>query len=255
MPHLTTSIAQSKGPFHTYEFFPPRTEAGLVNLLDRIRRLAATPLPAPLAVSVTWGAGGGTAERSLELAEQIVKMGLDVILHLTCTNMRKEKVDQALAVSLFHIGIDTLCLTTQKCRALGIHNVLALRGDPPRSEEYAVDSDPTPDFFNHADDLVRYIKQEHGNWFCIGVAGYPTPHQDSEDVESDLHWLKIKCDAGAEFIITQLFYDVDGFERWVKAVRAAGELFPALPVICTDRNRYHSTNNTWCNAHTELCVI
>jgi methylenetetrahydrofolate reductase (NADPH) len=95
---LTDLIDAKKGPFHTYEFFPPRTEAGLVNLLDRIRRLASAPLPSPLAVSVTWGAGGGTAERSLELAEHVVKMGLDVILHLTCTNMPKEKVDQALKV-------------------------------------------------------------------------------------------------------------------------------------------------------------
>lgn len=98
MPHLTQAIAARKAPFHTYEFFPPRTEAGLVNLLDRIRRLAAAPLPAPIAVSVTWGAGGATADRSLELAEHVVKMGLEVILHLTCTNMPKAKVDEALQV-------------------------------------------------------------------------------------------------------------------------------------------------------------
>lgn len=96
--NLTDALKGRNGPFHTYEFFPPRTEAGLVNLLDRIRRLASPPLPSPLAVSVTWGAGGATADRSLELAEEVVKMGLDVILHLTCTNMPKEKVDQALTV-------------------------------------------------------------------------------------------------------------------------------------------------------------
>lgn len=100
MVHLTQAILGQKGPFHTYEFFPPRTEAGLVNLLDRIRRLAAAPLPAPIAVSVTWGAGGATADRSLELAEHVVKMGLEVILHLTCTNMPKARVDEALQVSL-----------------------------------------------------------------------------------------------------------------------------------------------------------
>lgn len=99
MVHLTESINSRNSPFHTYEFFPPRTEAGLVNLLDRIRRLAAPPLPAPIAVSVTWGAGGATADRSLELAEHVVKMGLEVILHLTCTNMPKAKVDEALEVS------------------------------------------------------------------------------------------------------------------------------------------------------------
>lgn len=98
MVHLAEAIKHRQGAFHTYEFFPPRTEAGLVNLLDRIRRLAAKPLPAPIAVSVTWGAGGATADRSLELAEHVVKMGLEVILHLTCTNMPKDKVDQALKV-------------------------------------------------------------------------------------------------------------------------------------------------------------
>jgi methylenetetrahydrofolate reductase (NADPH) len=103
-----------------------------------------------------------------------------------------------------------------------VHNILALRGDPPRSSEYATSPNPEPDYFHHADDLVRYIKEQHGDFFCIGVAGYPTPHVDSESVESDLHWLKVKCDAGAEFIVTQLFYDVEGFEGWVKACRAKG---------------------------------
>jgi len=99
MTRLTDLIAAHDGPFHTFEFFPPRTEAGFVNLLDRIQRLSSGPLPPPLAVSVTWGAGGSTAERTMELAEQVVKLGLDVILHLTCTNMPKEKVDEALKVS------------------------------------------------------------------------------------------------------------------------------------------------------------
>ncbi|WWD20602.1 methylenetetrahydrofolate reductase [Kwoniella shandongensis] len=220
MSQLTSLISSRDVPFHTFEFFPPRTEAGLVNLLDRIRRLASEPLPAPLAVSVTWGAGGSTADRSLELAEHVVKMGLDVVLHLTCTNMAKEKVDQAL----------------ERCRALGIRNILALRGDPPRSEEYAVSSDPTPDFFKHADDLVRYIRAEHADYFCIGVAGYPTPHSDSENEEDDLHWLKVKCDAGADFIITQLFYDVDGFLNWVKTCREKGISQPIIPGIMPIQN-------------------
>ena len=99
MPHLTQLISSRSGPFHTFEFFPPRTDAGFVNLLDRIRRLASGPLPAPLAVSITWGAGGATSDRTMDLAEEVVKLGVEVILHLTCTNMPKAKVDQALAVS------------------------------------------------------------------------------------------------------------------------------------------------------------
>ncbi|KAK1922997.1 methylenetetrahydrofolate reductase-domain-containing protein [Papiliotrema laurentii] len=213
MPHLTDLVKNHRGPFHTLEFFPPRTEAGFVNLLDRIQRLASGPLPPPLAISVTWGAGGSTADRTMELAEEASKLGLDVILHLTCTNMPKEKVDSAL----------------KRARDLGIQNVLALRGDPPRSEEYSTTLDPEPDFFQHADDLVRYIRKEYNDWFCIGVAGYPTPHVDSESPEMDLHWLKQKCDAGADFIITQLFYDVQGFEQWVRSCRDFGITQTIIP--------------------------
>lgn len=101
MPHLTQLLKEREqaGPFHTFEFFPPRTGPGVANLLDRIQRLAASPLQPPLAVSVTWGAGGSTADRTLELAESIVNLGIEVILHLTCTNMPKEKVNLALNVS------------------------------------------------------------------------------------------------------------------------------------------------------------
>jgi methylenetetrahydrofolate reductase (NADPH) len=99
-----------------------------------------------------------------------------------------------------------------------------LRGDAPRPDEYAeAESSQTIDEFNHADDLVRYIRAKHGDFFCIGVAGYPTPHPDAESADADMHWLKNKCDAGADYIITQLFYDVGQFEAWVGACRVAGE--------------------------------
>lgn len=180
----------------------------MANLLDRIRRLAMAPLRAPIAVSVTWGAGGSTAERSLELAEIISSMGVEVILHLTCTNMPKAKLDIAL----------------KRARAIGVTNILALRGDAPRGEEYALDPSDAADEFQHADDLVRYIRKEHGDFFCIGVAGYPTPHPDSESAAAEMHYLKVKCDAGADYIITQLFYDMPSFEEWVAACRRAGGL-------------------------------
>lgn len=115
----------------------------------------------------------------------------------------------------------------KKCRSLGISNILALRGDPPRSDEYGFTVDVQADYFQHADDLVKYIRQEYKDTFCIGVAGYPTPHPDSETPESEMKWLKVKCDAGADFVITQLFYDMDAFEKWVKECRAAGEFFEA----------------------------
>ncbi|KAJ9093588.1 hypothetical protein QFC20_007098 [Naganishia adeliensis] len=225
---------------------------GLANLLDRIHRLISDPLAPPIGINVTWGAGGSTALKSLELAEEIVKLvkedgkedKVQVVLHLTCTNMGRKLLDQALA----------------KCRQLGIQNILALRGDPPRKEEYrpAPGSDTTclsstppktndvgdldasemlnededdEDEFTYAEDLVRYIRNgEGGDWFCIGVAGYPTPHVDSPTPESDIHFLWQKVQAGADFIITQLFYDVEGFIRWAETAYKCPS-FPGLMPI------------------------
>lgn len=239
---LTDLLSTGRG-CHTFEFFPPRTSQGLANLLDRVQRMTSPPLAAPIAISVTWGAGGSTATRSLELAQEIVTLmngrNVEVILHLTCTNMGRRLVDEAL----------------KKCRELGIQNILALRGDPPRQEEYRPAPGPDKEFqavgdlddaladeddeetpFVYAEDLVRYIHCEHSDWFCVGVAGYPTPHPDSTSADSDIQFLAQKVDAGADFIITQLFYDVEGFEAWVRRVRAAGVTIPILPGIMPIQN-------------------
>lgn len=162
-------------PFHTFEFFPPRTPEGLANLLDRIERMTSPPLAPPLAIGITWGAGGSTAERSLDLVAQIARMKLahgkvHIVLHLTCTNMGKKMVDEAL----------------KRCQELGVQNILALRGDPPRKEEYrpapgpdqmlvdkvgAGEPDEEGQEFEYAEDLVRYIDREYKGWFCVAVAG------------------------------------------------------------------------------------
>ncbi|KAF6763901.1 methylenetetrahydrofolate reductase-domain-containing protein [Ephemerocybe angulata] len=201
-------------PFYTFEFFPPRTNQGFENLVARISRLATLD---PLAISVTWGAGGSTKDRSLELAgiTQSHPYSLATMLHLTCTNMQEGLIDDVL----------------ESVKDRGIQNILALRGDPPRGKEEWIPSDPR---FTHAIDLVRYIRSvpEYSSHFCIGVAGYPDGHPDSplsEDAEIDN--LKAKVDAGADFIITQLFYDVDQFLRWVKKVRAKGITVPIIPGI------------------------
>jgi methylenetetrahydrofolate reductase (NADPH) len=133
--------------------------------------------------------------------------------------------------------------------------VLALRGDPPRSEEYSTTLDPEPDFFQHADDLVRYIRKEYNDWFCIGVAGYPTPHVDSESPEMDLHWLKQKCDAGADFIITQLFYDVQGFEQWVRSCRDFGEFSGRISGLQCSIARHYPDHHPRHDAYSELLFI
>jgi hypothetical protein len=137
---------------------------------------------------------------------------------------------------------------------LGISNILALRGDPPRSDEYGFTVDVQADYFQHADDLVKYIRQEYKDTFCIGVAGYPTPHPDSETPDSEMRWLKVKCDAGADFVITQLFYDMDAFEKWVRECRAAGE-FNFCEGGANADDRYHYTDHTRCYADSEFFIF
>ncbi|KAF9417879.1 hypothetical protein BGZ94_009847 [Podila epigama] len=128
--------------------------------------------------------------------------------------MDRGKVDEAL----------------EEAKRAGIQNILALRGDPPRGQEYWTRVDDT---FVHAIDLVRYIRQQYGNYFCIGVAGYPEGHMDSTETDSavEIQYLMEKIDAGADFVLTQLFYDVDNFLAWEKQCRSFGIVCPIIPGI------------------------
>lgn len=167
----------------------------------------------PEFISCTWGAGGSTHDRTLELCSTAQHMyGLDTLMHLTCTNMEKDKIDLALS----------------QAKEAGIRNILALRGDPPRGHEYWT---PVDNQFKHAIDLVKYIRQQHGDTFCIGVAGYPEGHIDCPDKDQDIQYLKEKVDAGADFIVTQLFYDVDVFIQWLGKCRDRGIKAPVVPGI------------------------
>ncbi|KAG6820650.1 hypothetical protein H0H93_013849 [Arthromyces matolae] len=200
-------------PFYTFEFFPPRTDQGFENLVARISRLLTLN---PLTISITWGAGGSTKDRSLELAGLTQEeYAIDTVLHLTCTNMEQGSVNAAL----------------KEAKAHGIQNILALRGDPPRGKEEWIPIDPN---FQHAIDLVKCIRSspEFSDHFCVGVAAYPDGHPDSHlDLDTELNYLKQKVDAGADFIVTQLFYDVDRFFEWLKLVRAKGITVPVIPCI------------------------
>lgn len=193
--------------FVSFEFFPPKTDTGFCNLLARLNRMLALN---PLFITVTWGAGGSTSEKSLDLAATCQKdIGITTILHLTCTNTNKSVIDQAL----------------KKAKENGIKNILALRGDPPRTGEYW-----TPDCdFSNAEDLVKYIRETYGDYFCIGVAGYPEGHVDGADTrnqnpEKDIPYLIRKVQAGADFIITQLFYDASKFLKYEALLRSHNEL-------------------------------
>lgn len=223
MDKITDKIAAlPPDAFYTsLEFFPPKTAMGFSNLRDRLDRMERALRP--LFVSVTWGAGGSTAQKSLDLAEICQRgLGLTTCLHLTCTNMSRRMVDKAL----------------EDAKALGIRNILALRGDPPRPDEYrdpADDDDPTE--FSWAIDLVRYIRKVHGDYFCVGVAAYPQGHADGshpvhQSVEHDLPYLVEKVKAGADFIITQLFFDIGAYDKFEKALREhpSGAL-KTIPII------------------------
>ncbi|KAH9958319.1 methylenetetrahydrofolate reduct [Russula dissimulans] len=210
---LTDKLEQARGPFYTFEFFPPRTDQGFSNLLLRISRLADLR---PLAINITWGAGGSTKERTLELATLTQRdYGIDTVMHLTCTNMEKGSVDAALRAA----------------KEAGIQNILALRGDPPRGEEFWIPADPR---FTHANDVVSYIRSspEFADAFALGVAAYPDGHAGSVlSEDEEITHLKAKVDSGADFIVTQLFYDVDNFLRWLQKIRSCGIAVPVLPGV------------------------
>ncbi|KAE8224242.1 hypothetical protein CF326_g8066 [Tilletia indica] len=200
----------------SFEFFPPRTAQGLNNLYDRIERMSDL---GPEFVDITWNAGGRTSDLTSSLVKTVhTYFGLETCMHLTCTNMPREKVDDALKDAKEH----------------GCRNILALRGDPPAGqsqwEAHAAG-------FTCARELVEHIRANYGDYFAIAVAGFPEGHPETtEGREKELEYLKAKIDAGADFIFTQMFYDFDIFASWVKEVRAAGITVPIIPGVMPIQN-------------------
>jgi methylenetetrahydrofolate reductase (NADPH) len=138
----------------------------------------------PLWVDITWRAGAGLCESTIEMCSHIVNyMGLDVLMHITCTGMTRDFIISAL----------------DRAKEAGIRNILALRGDPPHGQS---DWKPVENGFSYATDLVKFIKERYGDFFCVVVAGYPEIHLDATSREDDIKHLKEKCDAGSDVIIT-----------------------------------------------------
>lgn len=199
-------------PFFSAEFFPPRTEAGAINLFSKFDRLATG---GPLFIDITWGAGGGDPMNvdlctgSFFVASTAINYcGLPTMLHLTGFGNTKDEIRSIL----------------EKARISGIRNILALRGDEPSNTEYVQE-------FMYASDLVRFIREETGDYFGICVAGYPNGHPDCKSFEDDLEHLKEKIDAGADFVITQLFYETEIFIKFVYRCREIGIKCPIIPGI------------------------
>jgi methylenetetrahydrofolate reductase (NADPH) len=205
--------AERGEPVFSFEFFPPRNDAGVGALFETLRALR--PL-GPAYVSVTWGAGGSTRGRTLEMVTRIKRdTEIEAMAHLTCVGASRKELEELIAVI---------------CDA-GITNVLALRGDPPRGQHDFV---AHPEGLSHASELVqlaREVSDKRGVKLCIGGACYPEGHLETRDLAQDLRHCKIKVDAGAEFLISQLFFDNRCYFDFVGRARAAGIEVPILPGI------------------------
>ncbi|KAF0499937.1 methylenetetrahydrofolate reduct [Gigaspora margarita] len=208
--------AQEEGrPYWSFEYFPPKTQQGVQNLYDRMERMYRL---GPEFIDITWNAGGTSSQLTSEIVSTAQSVyGLETVMHLTCTNMPKEKIDKAL----------------KDAKDCGCQNILALRGDPPRGQ---IEWEACENGFSYAIDLVRYIRSQYGDYFGICVAGYCEGHVDNPDKDDDLRRLKDKVDAGADFIVTQVFYDVDLFLDWVKKCRAIGITCPIIPGLLPIQN-------------------
>jgi len=196
-------------PLRSLEFFPPKDETGVAAL-----RATATALQRiqPDFVSVTYGAGGTTRDRTAQVSALLKQdFGFTVMPHLTCVGHSRAELD-AMADRI-HAG--------------GFRNVMTLRGDPPKG---ATEFQAVSDGLSHASELVALLKSRHAD-LCLGVAGYPEKHPEAPSFDADLAHLKRKVETGAAFITTQLFFDNAQYFRFVARCRAAGITVPIVPGI------------------------
>lgn len=195
-------------PVFSVEFFPPKTPAGFELLFETVEALE--PLE-PDYVSVTYGAGGATRDGTVEIAERIKsEHGIEVMAHLSCVGETREGLASILG----------------RFAEIGVENVLALRGDPPRGEQEFI---PPADGLSSAAELTGFITADHE--FSIGGACFPEVHPEADSLESDLAYLKTKVDSGARFLITQLFFDNHAYFDFIEAARAAGIDVPIIPGV------------------------
>lgn len=196
-------------PVFSFEFFPPRTDAGAENLMATAADLQEKLRPD--FISVTYGAGGTTRDRTHQVVTRIQdELGITTMAHLTCVGSTREDIGRTVA----------------RLEAAGVRNVLALRGDPPEGQE---SFEAVEGGFAHATDLIEYLSEAHD--VCIGGACYPEMHPESVSADADLGYAKLKQDNGATFLTTQLFFDDQLYWRFVERARAAGITIPIVPGI------------------------
>jgi methylenetetrahydrofolate reductase (NADPH) len=201
-------ILEERRPVFSFEFFPPKTDEGQRNLEQALEVLKEDR---PDYVSVTYGAGGSTRERTVEVTKWIKEeLGLEAMAHLSCVGEPVERLREILD----EIG------------TAGIDNVLALRGDPPRGQ---AEWTPHPRGLHYSVELITLIKE--GYDFCIGAACFPEVHPEAPNLEHDLRYARKKVDTGSSFLITQLFFDNELYFDFVEEARAAGIGVPIIPGI------------------------
>ena len=201
-------LLERQRPVFSFEFFPPKTDEGHRTLRNTLGVLKDDE---PNFVSVTYGAGGTTRSTTVEITKTIKRdHGIEAMAHLSCVGEPRERLLEIL----------------EEIQASGIQNVLALRGDPPRGEK---EWKPHPGGLSYSVDLIRLIKDNFD--FCVGAAGFPEVHLDAPDRASDLQYAKAKVDAGAEFLITQLFFDNEAYFEYVEDARGVGIETPIVPGI------------------------
>jgi methylenetetrahydrofolate reductase (NADPH) len=217
-------LARAEEPIFSFEFFPPKTDDGervLGAALESLRQFE------PDFVSVTYGAGGSTRDRTVKLTKWIKReLGIEAMAHLTCVGAARAELEKVL----------------DDIQAAGVENVLALRGDPPSgSTEWRAH----PEGLSYSAELVELIRQRHG--FAVGAACFPEVHTEAPSLAHDLEYLKRKVDSGASFLITQLFFDNELYFRFVEEARAVGIEVPIIPGIMP------ITNAAQIKKVTEMC--
>ena len=201
-------LAAAEGPVFSFEFFPPKTPQGEQTLRNSLEALR--PLDPDFA-SVTYGAGGSTRGRTVEITKWIKQeLGIEAMAHLSCVGSSRQELYEIL----------------DDIQSAGIENVLALRGDPPRGE---TEWRAHPEGLRYSTELAELISSRYS--FCVGAACFPEVHPDAPDMAADLRFLREKVDSGVSFLITQLFFDNEMYFRFVEEARAVGIEVPIIPGV------------------------
>ena len=210
MTAVKLSDMMKKRQLLSFELFPPKTDRGMANLSETIQQLCRYK---PEYISVTYGAGGGNVGANREVCRMVRNAGTVPVTHFTVIRNTKQWIREQLETYL------------KEC----VDHILALRGDFPRGET------STGGDFNYATDLVKFIRDEFGEQFEIAVAGSPEGHISCRSLEADIGVLKMKQDNGADYIMTQLCWDMEQFERWLDKIRKAGVTLPVdvgiMPIL------------------------